>query len=159
MARLKEAVGAGSYAELGRLLGLTTSAYANRKRSGSIPFEAIAALAHSRKISLDWLIFGVPPQSGEAPRSDLHAQVDEEVLAQVMYALHSAVRPDADAEVRLEFAKLAGVAGAVYNKVAFTDAGESRDAALRQEVQEMASAVRLLEAIEKGVSPSGRTQP
>ena len=58
MARLKRAVNAHSYAELGRLLGLSTSAYANRKKSDSIPYDAIIHMARSRKIDLKWLFFG-----------------------------------------------------------------------------------------------------
>lgn len=58
MSRLKTITNAGSYNELAEMLGISSSGYANYKKRNSIPFEKVAALAHSRNVSMDWVLTG-----------------------------------------------------------------------------------------------------
>lgn len=67
MQRFRDALGAKNFAEAGRAIGLSTSAYANRKRAGSIPYEQIVATALERGIDLNWLFGGRPLDINHAP--------------------------------------------------------------------------------------------
>lgn len=79
MERVKAALSLPHDAALARALGMKTSAYANRKRKGSVPLEAISALAGQHGLDLHWLIRGerlARPPEGEPAR-----QVAQEVPA------------------------------------------------------------------------------
>lgn len=149
MARLKRAVNAHSYAELGRLLGLSTSAYANRKKSDSIPYDAIIHMARSRKIDLEWLFFGegTPPSTPTVSYAAL--QVDPELLGRVMIELRRAMHADATKDELIEAGQIASLAGFIYNKVAPLDNEAQRTHILRREAADMALTVRLFESYSK----------
>lgn len=146
MARLKDAVQAASYAELGRMLGLSTSAYANRKRSGAIPYEAIVELASSRGVSVDWLIFGEHIAPPEPTDSALPTSVDAELLGRVTIELFRASNQRASQQVLVEYGRLASLAGLIYNHVVLEPDQRKREDVLRREVAEMSNALRLLHA-------------
>ena len=164
MARLKEAAKAGSYAELGRLLGLSTSAYANRKKADSIPYDAVIPLARSLDVSLDWLIFGEHVPGAEIA-SEVPVEIDPDLLARVMIELHRTVRPEADQAALIDFGRLASLAGLVYNRVAYAEDDHERNQLMRSEVQGLAHAMRLMESADLQVAtkaepkkPAGKHQ-
>jgi len=59
--RAKTAFGVKTDAELCELIGFSTSRFANRKRTGSIPYAELIAVAAERKVSLDVVFFHDPP--------------------------------------------------------------------------------------------------
>jgi len=67
MTRLKASLGVNSDGKLAESLGLSTSAYANLKKRGSIPFEKVIELAISQKVNLDWLFSGEGGGNMNAP--------------------------------------------------------------------------------------------
>jgi hypothetical protein len=146
MARLKEALEVDSYAELGRLIGLSTSAYANRKRADSIPYESIIPLAHSRSVSLDWLMFGESVAPNNVDETRISAEIDPDLLSVVFVGLQQALDPEMDAEEREELGRLAGLAAVVYNRVVHADLGDARADLLKREAKDMAYAIRLISA-------------
>lgn len=116
MARLKDALGAPTYADVGRALGLTTSAYANRKKADSIPYDALVPLAHSRNMSLEWLLFGEGPPTldGDAQARAI-PEVDADLLMRAIVALAREMGAPQDA--LHDVGRWAGLACLVYNKV------------------------------------------
>jgi transcriptional regulator with XRE-family HTH domain len=56
IARIKQAAGVKTDAEVASLLGMKRSTLAERKRKNSIPFSKIARLSEQRSIPLDWLL-------------------------------------------------------------------------------------------------------
>ncbi len=58
MERLKGSLNLANDAALCRLLGMSTSAYANRKKAGSIPLEKIVDVAAARDIDLTFVLTG-----------------------------------------------------------------------------------------------------
>ncbi|HSX60245.1 MAG TPA: helix-turn-helix domain-containing protein [Tahibacter sp.] len=147
MARLKEALKASTFAEVGRYLGLTTSAYANRKRSGSLPFETLLPFADSRNISADWLLFGIgTPFRDSDERVAPIAEIDPKLLASIYLALLRAMRSEPPTQQEeLEATRLAGLASLVYNRVAGVPDGAARDAFIRNEAHGFARAARILQ--------------
>lgn len=152
MSRLKDAVGAASFADLGRMLGLTTSAYANRKKTGSIPYEAIVDLASSEKISLDWLIFGELREMQNPLSANAQGQIDAQLLGRIVGELQRAYRPAADTEEAVRLAQLAGASGYIYNKVAFEDDEDLRAKVLVREVRDMAQVLNLVDNVGRDVA-------
>jgi Bacteriophage CI repressor helix-turn-helix domain len=148
MARLKEALKAKTFAEVGRSLGLTTSAYANRKRSGSLPYETLLPFSDSRNISSDWLLFGHgSPFRDSDERVAPVAEIDSKLLAGIYLALLRAMRPAPPTQQEeLEVTRLAGLASLVYNRVADIPDGPARDAFIRTESQGFARAARILQS-------------
>lgn len=149
MDRLKEAVGAQSYAELGRMIGMSTSAYANRKRAGSIPYDSVIPLAYSRNISIDWLLFGERPDS-ELGRQAANSQpvIDAELLTRVLVTMKRALSPSIKDEELIEFGRLAGLAGIVYNKVTFEENKNLQTQLIEHESKEYAHVMNLVSTAE-----------
>lgn len=58
MDRLKKVTNANSYNSLADALGLSSSAFANLKKRGSVPYDKIISLASSLNVSIDWVITG-----------------------------------------------------------------------------------------------------
>lgn len=56
--RLKSALELKTSNALAAALGMSSSAYANRKQAGSLPFDAIIKLALARDLSLHWVFTG-----------------------------------------------------------------------------------------------------
>ncbi len=84
VARARVAFGVKNDAQLCQLLGFSSSAFANRKKSGSIPFAELIEAAHSRKVSLDALFFDEPPLHVNAQKKRIKAR-DEVELVHVPY--------------------------------------------------------------------------
>lgn len=145
MARLKEALGAASYAEIGRRIGLSTSAYANRKRAGSIPYEEIIAIAHSEKISLEWLIFGEGVAREGAPKTSV-TQINNDLIARCLVEIRRAMAlpEELTKESITETAQLGSLAAVLYNKVANIENEKHRIAELKFEATELASVAKIM---------------
>lgn len=154
MARLKEALGVSSYAELGRLIGLTTSAYANRKRADSIPYETIIPLAKAHKVSIDWLIFGESHAPANVETDRIPAEIDPNLLAQVFIALQKAFHPDLSQDDVVELGRLASLAGVIYNRVVYSESESVRNALLKHEANEMAYFLKVMQDSERRAEAS-----
>lgn len=63
--KLISALNLDGYGSLAKLLDMSPSAFANRKKSGSLPYEAIIELCRSKKVSLDWVFSGCPSRGDE----------------------------------------------------------------------------------------------
>ena len=48
--------------EVAQALSLTPEYFAVIKKRGKIPYEAIASFCHSRRISINWILFGQQPK-------------------------------------------------------------------------------------------------
>lgn len=81
MDRVKEALGASSYNEVAVALGLTSSAFANRKKAGSIPWESIVKLGLTRGWDLQWVFRG---------KRQGAASLDPKLLADILEDVHVA---------------------------------------------------------------------
>jgi hypothetical protein len=88
--RLKAALEIENDKALAAELGMSPSAFANRKAAGSIPFEQIVSLAKSRKLNLDFVLLGrgepyiTPPAQGEQTFSVKVSQIKPELLAAIL---------------------------------------------------------------------------
>jgi hypothetical protein len=69
MGRLRDACGVATDAGLAEMLGLKRTAFSNRKKDGSIPWEDVIRLAKSESVDLDWLIWGVGKTQEAQPAS------------------------------------------------------------------------------------------
>ena len=58
MQRLAQATGAEHDAALARLLGMSTSDFAQRKKRKKVPLDRLVSVASLRNISVDWLLTG-----------------------------------------------------------------------------------------------------
>ena len=86
--RFKEASGAFSDGEVAALLGFKHSAFSQRKKQESIPFEEIIRYARDKGISTDWLFFGQgTAQSDETPE-------EKEYLGKCITALRNPATSD-----------------------------------------------------------------
>jgi len=71
------------YGSLAKLLDMSPSAFANRKKSGSLPYEAIIELCRSKKISLDWVFSGCSSKINELEKdinTDLFIKVANKLI-------------------------------------------------------------------------------
>lgn len=60
ISRAKLALKVNSDAELAELLGMTPTAFSNRKRTKSVPYERLNAALSSRNVDLKWVLTGNP---------------------------------------------------------------------------------------------------
>lgn len=67
MLRLSAGTGASSDADLARLLGMSTSDFAQRKKRDKVPWDRVLAVAGAYFVSADWLLTGEGPMRREAP--------------------------------------------------------------------------------------------
>jgi transcriptional regulator with XRE-family HTH domain len=79
IARIKSVKSIKSDLELARVLGLSRTALAERKRRGSIPYREIFILADKEGVSLDWLLRGEGPKYRYEKK---HAEKDEGAVKQ-----------------------------------------------------------------------------
>lgn len=151
MARAKEAFGCQTYAELGRELGLSTSAYANRKRAGSIPFEPLLGMARSRSVSIGWLLFG-EGEPGEGARGE--RTVPEVDAGKITVAFLETWRAfEGDNRERLKsVATMAQIAALLYNRALGVRAHEV-GSFFREEAQQMARVAQILGGQQLAVAP------
>jgi hypothetical protein len=142
MGRLKAALGLRSFAELARLLGLSTSGYANRKKGSSIPFGAVIELAASRHVSLDWLFRGVgdAKTDGSKVPSPPPAAVDPLVFGWILKELESAFGLALHGKVEVSSVQHAAVlgmlAGQIYNEVVHIPAEKVRNMMIRDRAEQ-----------------------
>lgn len=78
MARLRLALKVETDLALAEALGMKPSAFANRKKSGSLPYDELLNLAKSRNLNLHWLLTGEEP----APMKELPEPIANDPLAQ-----------------------------------------------------------------------------
>lgn len=157
MARLKLALGLDTDTQLCAALGVSTSSFANRKRAGSIPYDAVLPLALSRNVSLDWLFGGsgstfVDGKTGAhaAPRATIDILLMGRVMHAVALAVTAAQQVDGDRAAGQEHrlaakmaTQLANMAGVIYNDVVFTDGDAQRQAKIQDAAKLFASLLAL----------------
>lgn len=129
MERLKSALGLSTDLDLAQLLGMSSSNYANRKASKSIPFDLVIPLCISRSVSLDWVFTGggssvVGSKLQERPAQPLDTNLLGEIAHEVAAAVGH-VDPDGVRRIGL-------YAGSIYSQVANEPAGEKRKASIRE---------------------------
>ena len=143
MTRLKLALGMAKDSELCALIGMSTSNYANRKRSESIPFEVIIPLAISRSVSLDWLLTGLGEShvDGRIETLAQYPPIDIVTIGDVAVELvRTAVKDRRDSQSYLrEGRKMAQWAAIIYNKVAPVKDRDLRIALIRADVELLAA--------------------
>jgi len=61
MDRLKTAGGIQKNSALAEYLGISPTAFSNRKKTGSVPYEQLIEVAYKNGISFNWLFTGQPP--------------------------------------------------------------------------------------------------
>ena len=148
MARLLEATKAQNYAALGRLMGLSTSAYSNRKKAGSIPFEEIVTLATSYDLNLNWLFFGEQPIA-QSQVQTLVREVDSSLLGRILMAMRAAIFRNSnqvpDKQALEDAARIGLLAGWLYNKVANIDGEKAQMRAVNEEAESLAHVAGVIE--------------
>lgn len=70
MARLKSRLSLSSYNQLAASLGLSSGDFGNRKKRGSLPYEAILDLCRSRNMSVEWVLTGEFPKMDGSLKGD-----------------------------------------------------------------------------------------
>lgn len=58
MERAKEAFGVRNDAALAAVIGMSPTAFSNRKQNGSIPYDELIAAATTRNVDIGWLLTG-----------------------------------------------------------------------------------------------------
>lgn len=101
MFRLKKALGIGNDKELCTRLGLTPSAFSNRKGSNSIPYDNVLELAGSENMNLNWLFWGEGQSSADTDANDLAidiegALIDESLLGGICSLIEQVYLSDND---------------------------------------------------------------
>jgi len=101
MFRLKKALGISNDKELCVRLGLTPSAFSNRKGTNSIPYEHVIELARSEKLNLHWVFWDEgQPRVGDDAASlpfDLGgALIDEALMGAVCISVEREFVSNAD---------------------------------------------------------------
>lgn len=66
--KMKKILGVDKDAEVAGLIGMKPSAFANRKKSGSIPYSHYVTAAKAHNVNLNWLIYGDGPMFIDKPR-------------------------------------------------------------------------------------------
>lgn len=149
VARLIQALGLASERALATELGLKSSAYYNRKKSGSLPLQEIVTLCLSRNVSIDWLFTGHGEALTNGEKLDVvpFSEVDPQLLAIVIMELERALSArEADARAKAEHAAQLGIlAAGIYNKVSFERNDKLRRLAIKEEAEGFAHAALLLQ--------------
>lgn len=168
MERLRSALKVRNDRELAGLLGLKPNAFYNRKRTGSIPYEAVVELAEKHGMYVDWILFGLgKPFRDESKQAPPVAAVDQELMTEILEEIELAFLGQEAREARQERAdELAqaavrgGLAAFIYNKVAFVPKSRVRSAMIRSEAESLAFGARLadqaaasIRTSRKGVMP------
>ncbi len=152
MARLKEALGAKTYAEIGREIGLSTSAWANRKRANSIPYDELVPFANSRSISLEWLFFGEGSARRDGAVSAVKS-VDQDLLVGVFVALRKALWRSKTPIPRTaveEAGQIAALGAMLYNRIANIESPSVQLSTLRRNAEDLAEVGRVMRQLEEG---------
>jgi len=131
MERLKSALGLSTDLDLANLLGMSSSNYANRKASKSIPFDLVIPLCESRSVSLDWVFTGAGSSVVGRKLEEHPAQpLDLPLLGEIAYDVAAAAgHADPDGVRRISF-----YAGSIYERVVREPAGEKRKLSIREAV-------------------------
>ncbi len=133
--RLKGVLNVTSDQAIAEALGMSPSNWSNRKRVGSVPFENLVSLCISRKVNIDWLLTG----NGLMKREDdsalpVVAEIDGELLAQVLKALALELAKEESARQWLTPMYLGAVGATIYNRVVF-DNPAKRAEAIKEEAR------------------------
>lgn len=70
MDRAKKVTNTSSWKDLGDVLGLSSQAFANRRKARSLPWDQLFEVCNSQKVNFGWLITGVGPVT-QSELSDL----------------------------------------------------------------------------------------
>lgn len=85
VARLRAMLDVRSEAAVARALGFASNAWANRKKSGSLPWDQIITLCLERGISVDYLLTGREPSTQQSTPEAV--TIDEALLEDVLVAV------------------------------------------------------------------------
>lgn len=154
--RLKRALNVSSDADLCRIIGMSSSNFANRKRANSFPFEILIPLCISRFISTDWLFTGDGDIFTNGERADFEpvAAVDPQLFGIITFEMERAFSKSvADSIQNIEHAAQLGLlAAAIYNKVAHIKNDKQRRLVIMSEAEGFAHAATLLQT-QKSILP------
>ncbi len=153
LGRLKKALGLQTDAALHGLLGMSSSRYANRKRSGSIPYEQVLALCSSRNVNLNWLFYGEGPTFHDGRMAESPAVVDFQTLGAIYAALIRCYAQKKFAPEKSD-AQLFGItllaqSVQIYNAVVFEGDANSRKRRIESEAETSANSYILFRDAEK----------
>ena len=148
-ARLLQALNLPDHKALAGALDLRSNTYYNRKSAGSIPFEAVIALAEKHGLSLDWVLLGggsafIKPGAASVKAMPAAAQ---QILGEILAELASVFGPSNLAEGNSDRERAAfrgNLTGLIYNKVMRLQNPTQRLKAIRTEALAFASAAALL---------------
>lgn len=104
ISKLLSALHLDDYGSLAKELNLSPSAFANRKKSGSLPYEAIIKLCKSLQISLDWLFSECPSRINETLDHEIDTDLFIKISNKLILAI-SGIIYSARAEANLEYSK------------------------------------------------------
>lgn len=160
MRRLREVLGYPTDAALARDIGMTTSNWANRKKTNSIPFDRVMPFAHSRGVSLSWLLFGEGEPMTEGGDRTVSAEIDTQLFAEAYIALGRQLPMPASEHDEIRRIMLSGL---VYNRV-IGEPTAKRRLAVDRYAHEIAAVVYAVEftggsvdsMVERGTLPFGR---
>lgn len=104
MERLRLAIGAPTKAALAKALGMESNTYANRERSGSIPWEQVLRVCVEHGLSTDQVLTG-----RESQHVDARHPLDVELLTAVLTAIDAELAKRRETRSAQKRAKAAGV--------------------------------------------------
>ena len=140
MERLKVAMKLRNDKELAQALELNANAFYNRKSARSIPYESVVAVAKRRGLSLDWIFFGVGRAAADVTVLT-PSEIEPELIGQICAELEVAILgPGARERHRdrvYRAALVGGLAGHIYNVVAFIPSPKARSDKITAEAEMM----------------------
>lgn len=151
--RLKKALGLQTDAALHSLLEMSSSRYANRKRSGSIPYEQVLALCSSRNVNLNWLFYGEGPTFHDGRMAESPAVIDFQTLGVIYVALircyaKKKIAPE-KSDTQLFGMTLLAQSVQIYNTVVFEGDANARKRRIESEAELSADSYILFREAEK----------
>ena len=149
MGRLKMAIGAPTDAALCAAMGVASNTYANRKSSGSIPFDLVIATCISRSVNIDWVFTGDGAALKNGQSVNAPELINKDLLAAATIQLQRAWNAHAEYQVSdSHVARLAILAAGIYNNLIFEPDAEKRANAMQREAQDLARLANMLQEAE-----------
>lgn len=158
LARIKQAMGFVTDAQVAEFIGLSASGLGNRKRSSSIPFEGICRACASCGVNIDWVLTGVGARRGVlvSPRVDTY---ELDLMSEITRAVWVALEDEGFSEKEPDLLVKAGLRGSlsamIYNRVWFIEPPEERRAAIFKDAEAFAYAAMLSARADDARGPDG----
>lgn len=146
LSRIKQAMGFTTDAQVAEFIGMSASGLGNRKRAGSIPFEAICTACAARGVNIDWVLTGVGARRGilVSPRVDAY---ELDLMSEITRAVWVALEDEGFSEKEPDHLVKAGLRGSlsamIYNRVWYIESPEERTSAIFKDAEAFAYAAML----------------